>query len=75
MKIDKIVEHVQQTTRSCGSSTQFKKVTTFFKRTTLGVLVIFAGIVVVIVGQAHQRAKVDGIAVLEGKIPAITISR
>ena len=79
MAIDNIVAHVLETTRACTSPPQLarevyiRERTIFLKRVALITLATFAAILVIVL--AHQRVKVDRIAVLEGKIPAITLGR
>lgn len=80
MTTNNLHAHVLETTRSGTSSAELakkihtRKVTAFLKGATLVVVTIFVAVLFVF-AQAHQRAKVDGIAVIEGKIPAITLDR
>ena len=80
MAINNLRAHVLETTRSIISSDELakerriRKATIFLKRVTLLFLAISVAVLFVF-AQAHQRAKVERIAVMEGKIPAITITR
>ena len=79
MAINNLRAHVLETTRSIISSDELakerriRKATIFLKRVTLLFLAISVAVLFVF-AQAHQRAKVERIAVMEGKIPAITIT-